>query len=207
MKTMFQKVVCAVMLTALFMPFSRAQEPSKQREAGITFSSLNSFGITYRFGNEKAMWRINSLIADYTNSESENSDQKRTLLNVDAVVSFGREYRTQLTDRFDFRYGADVSFRFQLDRSELEDKTGTYSDPATSETLRYAPGINAVLGFNYAINDHFLVGAEFMPGIRYSIGTGTDRNFGDTEDTTTDLSDFSARLNSTSGMLSLVYRF
>lgn len=56
MKKLFVILLC---LSATLL--SEAQENPKQKEAGIIFNNLDNFGLTYKIGNNKALWRFNTL--------------------------------------------------------------------------------------------------------------------------------------------------
>jgi hypothetical protein len=39
-----------------------AQEPVKQREIGLAFRNLHEFGLTFKTGNDKSLWRFNAVL-------------------------------------------------------------------------------------------------------------------------------------------------
>ena len=52
-----------LLIAIAFLGFSTfAQEKTKVRtkEVGLTFYNFDGFGLTYRIGKEKAMWRFNT---------------------------------------------------------------------------------------------------------------------------------------------------
>jgi len=54
-----------------------AQEKTKQKEVGITFSNLNDFGLSYKFGNSNSVWRINTLFTSGSNIDRTNNNLEK----------------------------------------------------------------------------------------------------------------------------------
>jgi hypothetical protein len=51
-----------LILFALSYAFiGNAQETVKQQEVGLVFRSLNNFGLTYKVGTKKSLWRYQAL--------------------------------------------------------------------------------------------------------------------------------------------------
>ncbi len=89
-----------------------AQEKTKQKEIGISFKSLNNFGMTYKIGNEKSLWRFNTLLMSGSNI-NEFSDSVETQRNrIGFDIMLGKEYRKSIGENLELRYGADISFWF-----------------------------------------------------------------------------------------------
>ena len=66
----------AFLIVALVsVPFiMKAQDKIRVNEVGLSFSGLNSFGLTYRVGNEKSLWRFNAFdIGAGKHAEKEDS--------------------------------------------------------------------------------------------------------------------------------------
>lgn len=99
---------------------SLAQGEKNVQEIGFLFSNGDSYGLTYRFGTEHSLWRINlvSLSGNQTNTlgDSTYSDRKNAGFNLD----FGKEYRKSLSNKFDLRYGADLMFSYSKTYSDAE---------------------------------------------------------------------------------------
>ena len=187
--------------------FTMAQENVKQKEVGVVFSSLNQFGLTYKTGNDKSMWRFNTLFLsgskmDYTGDNYENS-QSTTGFG----VKIGKEYRVKTAERLEFRYGADLSFNYSYNKYFEENKAQGYG--RMREETRYSPGVNLVLGLNYLISENLILGAEALPYFTYTFGTSNEQETfpiisGNIE---RDISGFNYGLSTSSVLLSLVYRF
>ncbi|MCP4522537.1 MAG: outer membrane beta-barrel protein [Cytophagales bacterium] len=184
-------------------------EMSRQQELGLTTSNFDSFGLTYRIGTQKSLWRFNTLLFSSNNSDYEYKDDNRetTANSFNTTLSIGKEYRKQINDKFDLRFGADLSFGYLYRKSNIND-TDNSSEIIDKETL-YTPGINFVLGANYSINKNIIVGAEILPGIYYT--TGKEETIYSDEETessnTVNISRLNYRLSNSSLRLSLAYRF
>jgi len=70
-------------LTALSMSFFlMAQGQSKQKEIGLVFNNLNNFGLTFRTGTEKALWRFNTLYLSGNNmTQTADSSETKNISN------------------------------------------------------------------------------------------------------------------------------
>lgn len=185
-----KKLLTIFMILAMPL-FILAQENTKQKEVGLTFSSLDNFGFTYKVGTEKAMWRFGTM---YTNGQFVTIDETKPTNTFSLGLSFGKEYRKKVAEKLEFRYGGDISMS----------STFRKYNETNSSTLGLSPGINAVVGLNYIINDHLVFGAELLPGISYNYSNQkTDNNGIITSNTYNALS---YNFSTNSAKLSLVYR-
>ena len=193
----------ALLSTAILMAlFSFAQNKSHQTEAGIVFSSLNSFGLAVKTGTDKGLWRFTALslsgLKDVSNSDS--VDIKN--VNLGFQVKVGREWRTKITKTFEFRYGLDLSFSYSHSKNVRDDKSVNQSyGGGTVKSDSYIPGVNLVLGFNYVFEKVIVLGFEAMPFFNYTTGSSTD------EYPKNKISNFSYGISSSSLLLSISYRF
>lgn len=198
-----------LILLSLFMSYTlMAQEPVKQKEIGLVFSNVNNFGLTYKTGTEKSLWRFNALFINGNNIETTADSLVDKRSNMRFGVRIGKEFRKKLTDKLALRYGVDVSFSYGQSKQEYDYKTANDID-WKSERTTYEPGINLVFGLNYEFSDHFVIGVELLPGFSYTTGTSIDKNYyssGD-EDLESDISGFKYGLSNTSAIISLSYRF
>jgi hypothetical protein len=196
-------------LIALSMSFFvMAQEKTKQKEVGLVFSSFDNFGLTFRTGTNKSLWRFNTLLIS-GNNQTKNGDNSEEIYNsIGFDIRVGKEYRKNIVENLELRYGADLSFSFNYLKHDDNDKSGN-NDHRVSESTRYQPGIYAVFGLNYAINDKFVIGAELLPGFSYSIEKTTSKTIYDNgiKKVKSDISGFHYGLSSSSALLSVVYRF
>jgi hypothetical protein len=175
----------------------KAQETMKQKEAGLIFNSLNNFGLTYKTGTNKSLWRFNTLFIN-------GNERKHTLDTVENVFStlgfglkIGKEFRKKIIPKFELRYGVDLSFAYS--------KYKNTQDDSESKSVTYKPGINLVFGLNYVIGENLVIGAELLPEFAYITGNITNKNNG--EEKKTDIKGFEYGLSNTSAMLTIAYRF
>ena len=196
-----------LMLTAILMAlFASAQDNSKQQEAGIVFSSLNNFGLTYKIGTEKGLWRFTTLYLSGNNNKTSYDSVDNKHFSTGFGLKVGREWRSKLTHTFEFRYGFDLAFSYSHSKDVVDDKSVLQSyNGGTLKSDSYTPGVNFVLGFNYVFQKVIVLGFEAMPYFNFTTGTSSQENYGIT--TKSKSSEFSYGLNSTSLMLSISYRF
>jgi hypothetical protein len=184
-----------------------AQQTEKQKEIGLVFSGLNNFGLTFKAGTTKSLWRFNTLIIS-GNSMDQTLDSSVSKSNsMGFGITLGKEYRKEIVKNLELRYGADLSFTYTKSKSDYNDKTIADND-RVNEQITYKPGINLVFGFNYVLNDNFVIGAELLPAFYYSTGTIEQKysTANQTNDMKGDISGFNYGISNTSLLLSLVYR-
>ncbi len=188
-----------ILLIALTLStFVMAQEKTtKLKEVGLTFRNLDQFGFSYKVGTSNELWRFNALSFSGGSGDYEEGDYNKDNKNFDFSFSVGKEYRKLIAKNMEFRYGADLSFGYSYDK-------GSSVSGRERKRKNYSPGINMVLGVNYIINDHIILGAEIMPSIVYSFNKSTTN---DGEKTTYKDNHFRYGFDSSSVLLSLAYRF
>lgn len=185
-----------------------AQEKVKQKEVGLVFGNLNNFGLTYRTGTTKSLWRFNTLIIKGNNQESKADSLVTKQSSMGFGLSIGREWRKIIVEKLEFRFGADLAFDFNSSKTEIDDKAVLDRDELDKRTT-YSPGVNLVFGLNYQLNNNFIIGAELLPTFRYVTGTSTlDRkNSSYYNNIESDISGYSYGIQNTSALLSIVYRY
>ncbi|MCU0417513.1 MAG: hypothetical protein MUE33_10060 [Cytophagaceae bacterium] len=101
-------IILSLLLPSLLM----AQEKIKQKEIGLVFSSLDRFGLTYRVGNQKTLWRFSTLalLGDQLNKEKDSLYQN--VENYGVLLGFGKEYRKALVEKVELRYGMGLFFNY-----------------------------------------------------------------------------------------------
>ncbi len=187
------------------LPFlSQAQESaSKQKEVGLTFSSLNNFGLTFRTGSEKALWRFQTLIGTGNNQSEQLANGEEVRNQFNTAIGIGREMRKPVTDKLTARYGVDVAFNHNSFSIETTDLQGDLT--ALDETTQNGFGANLVLGFNYALSDNLLLGAELLPHVTFYKDTQKSLDPVTSEIDETDIDRVSYGMSNQSARLSLVY--
>lgn len=198
-----------VVLLCLSMSYTlMAQETVKQKEIGLAFSNLNNFGLTYKTGTDKSLWRFNTLFISGNNTETTSDSLIDKLSSNGFGIKIGKEYRKVLVDNLELRFGADLSFSYNQTKDNYEDKTINNYDWKMERTT-YQPGINLVFGLNYVFNDNLVLGAEILPYFSYNTGTEVSNGYYNSSDVErkSDISGFSYGLSNSSALLSLAYRF
>ncbi len=182
-----------------------AQETVKQKEIGLVFSNLDNFGLTFKTGTDKSLWRFNALFISGSNMGSTFDSVVNTQSNLGFGFKMGKEYRKVLANNLELRYGADLSFSYGHSKSERDDTKVNDFDRLDVNTS-YSPGINLVFGFNYKLSDNFVLGAELLPSFSY-YRNATTYYTNNVEEHKTEYSGFNYGLSNTSVLLSLAYRF
>ncbi|NMM50676.1 hypothetical protein HH304_19860 [Flammeovirgaceae bacterium KN852] len=177
-----------------------AQESVKQKEIGLVFSNLDNFGFTYRTGTNKSLWRFNSLFISGINQKTSNDNNDDSNSRIGFGVSVGKEFRKNIVEKLDLRYGADLSFGY----SKLKTEHHLYNN--STKMINYCTGINFIVGFNYLLGDDFLIGAEILPGVSYSKGK-TENHNSDEPVSINKSSSFYYGISNSSVQFSLVYKW
>jgi len=185
-----------------------AQETVKQKEIGLVFSNLNNFGLTYKTGTNKSLWRFTTLFITGSNINNPEDSLIYNDGNTGFGVGIGTEYRKNIAHHLEMRYGADLSFKYAQALHGINDKSIRNRDILNKRTT-YRPGINLVFGFNYIIKENIVIGAELLPGFSYITGTEVEKHpwINNGEEVEKNISGYSYGLSNTSVLLSLSYRF
>ncbi len=185
--------------------FAQESPPSHYKQFGFNFSSLNSFGLHFKTGNEKTLFRLNLLALDL----GQNSEWGRPQDSIDLKSSSfgcgiraGFEKHIPVVARFDFIWGIEAGINMNYQKMKQH---GIYYNDYETTSWGVAPLIDVVLGATYTISDHLVFGAEITPGIRYSFGK-TKSTYPNKTIETTD-SDFFFGFTNNWANLSVAYRF
>lgn len=197
LKTLLMAMLCLFVGNIL-----TAQENAKQREVGLTFYNLEDFGITFKTGTNKSLWRFSTL--SFSGSNHFYDDLSSANARFGFGFRVGKEYRKNIAENFELRYGADLLFQYR--NSKFSDDI---SDPDNKSIRKdYLPGINLVLGFNYVFNDKIVLGAEFLPRLVFSHQTFVrNDSINNNEEIKNSLYSIQYGFSSDSVLLSLAYRF
>ncbi len=204
------------LLFCLSLPFlASAQEAtkplkeSKQKEIGVVFRDFDNFGLTYRTGTEKSLWRFNTLVIRGGSNEYLNDAFETITNNMGFRLGVGKEWRKEIVKNFELRYGADLAFNYLHSKTERDGQSANnYDFGYFYERTSYGPGVRFVFGFNYVIQDKLVLGAEVLPGFSYYTGQRVEeRANSDEYDIKSDISGFSYGLSNSSVLLSALYRF
>lgn len=151
-----------LILTFILLNGLYSQEKNTLKEVGIYFSSFDAFGVRYKFGNEKRMFRLTAMslnIGRYNNTDANGSRQELT--NVGVGLRAGVEFPVYITDNLMFYYGGELSGTY----NHAKNVTSPYNTNVTNATQA---GVGFVLGLSHRINSNILLSAEIVPGLFYS---------------------------------------
>jgi hypothetical protein len=185
--------------------YAQETKPTRIHQVGINFSSLNSFGIHYKTGSDKTLFRVSlvsvNMVMNHSWGREEDSiDQKSN--NIGAGFMLGFEKRIPVINNLDFLWGLEVGCNYYFHKN---DYNSSYPDPEQSEWY-VTPGVYLVLGASYTVKEHFVFGAEITPGIWSRFGKQTIKSNGETVYERTS-NDFGFGFNNNSASLSIAYRF
>lgn len=146
-----------------------AQEKTKRHEIGLSMSDFNSFGVVYRFGNEKSLWRIATLNTFIRRRETTSDISITEDKDTSFGLRIGKEFRQKIDEKNQFRWGFDVSYSYLKDQRDFRSLTLSNLD-RTRRFTENVVGLHAVLGMNFSIGDRLLLGVELLPAFRYEFG-------------------------------------
>jgi len=170
MKTIVLFLLCSLCTT--FLNAQTEMSNTKKREVALTINKLNEYGLSYKFGNEKALWRLNAFWANNRSSIFESDDRFTKSTRGAYSLSFGRDWIKPLSEKLEFRYGAALSAGYNFSKSEQDDLE-VIDEETISKNITFRPGVVGVLGFHYALNKFINIGAESTLSAGYSIGKTT----------------------------------
>ena len=170
--------------------FAQQEKPLHYYQVGINFSSLNSFGLDFKTGSEKTLFRMSLLSLNL----SQDASRGRTQDSIDIKnqsygfgVRFGFEKHVPVAPRFNFIWGLGLGGDYNYQKQNQE--TPYYYNNHDITTWSLTPQIFVIAGVTYTVGDHLVIGAEITPGIRYTYGltkVGKERTFAGTAYTTPD---------------------
>lgn len=138
----------------------------KHHELGITFSSLNSFGLKYKYGSEKNLFRLSVLSLNLSsNNKKTGTDDNQKTSGYGAGISLGWEHHFILTRAFQLYFGieAGASYSYSMD-------TYYHVVEFSQTTWSINPSLSVIFGAGYTLNKRFVFSAEIAPGVIYSYG-------------------------------------
>jgi len=186
--------------------FAQQEKPLHYYQVGIQFSSLNSFGLNFKTGNEKTLVRMTLLSLNMGQNSSEGRlqdsiDMKNSVYGAGFRVGF--EKHVPVFTHVNFIWGLEAGFNYNYQKQE-QDMSGVNNDYERS-AWSVTPALYLILGATYTLSDHLVIGAEITPGVQYSYGkTKIIINMITTEQTN---SGFNFSFSNNSASLSLAYRF
>ncbi len=203
---MKKTVLTFTLLFALISGASFAQQNPKTRihQVGINFSTLNSFGLHYKTGNEKTLLRLSFLSLNLGSSaewgKPEDSLDYKTQ-NYGAGFRLGFEKRVQVVSQLNFIWGLEAGLNYTYNKQSAEYPNSNF----TRTEWHMTPLVDVVIGLTYTIANHLVVGVEITPGIQYSFGKV--KNITETQTSENTTSSFGFGFNNNAAALSVAYRF
>ena len=192
------------LLTCFLFAFSFCYAQDVVIEVGLTFSSLDNFGLTYKRGTNSALWRFDGAYLSGGSSKHEGKGDASTIeqSSYGFHVGAGREFRKPIADDLQLRYGIGLALGY--DYSNLEENTVNTQYQIQSST--YTTTLKAIIGLNYVFKEKIVFGAEVLPGIYYQGGKTRNKQWNNDFTTERNISGFGASFSSSSAMLTLAYR-
>ncbi len=145
------KKLC-LLLPILLLTYSTFAQ--KSQELGVTFSSLNNFGIVYKKQLKKETRYLRLSGANFNLSIVDVRN-----FSIGAGVAIGWENRKAINEKFNFIHGADVGMKFNFNEVS-DDFIGVIST-----------SFGYILGVQYRLNDNFYINLETIPKIGFSMVT------------------------------------
>ncbi len=206
---------CIFLFTALFMIasyslFAQQETHPHVYQAGLSFSSHNNFGLNFKTGNERTLFRVTLLSA----SMGLSSDHGRTQDSIDIKTSsagagfrIGFEKHIPVYHSFHFIWGLEAGGSYSYNKMK-QDMSGTIND-YESATWKITPMADLVLGLTYTLSDHLVLGVEIAPSLQYSFGKvkTTNNGSGSPIETVKSTSSVSFGFYNNPTTLTLAYRF
>jgi hypothetical protein len=171
-----KKILSLLIISLIVSIAISAQESSsKVKELGTYTAGFNSFGIRYKSGTDKSLFRLSiSPFSAFLKKEKSNSESTDHYNNYEFGFNLGFEKRKSLYPNLSFCIGSD--FLNSLSYYNSQNEGSDYK----SNNWSLSTGIGLVLGFNYKINEVICLSAEAVPSILY-VYSHSKTNYGSTE--------------------------
>ena len=183
------------------------QENPKINEVGISLQSLNSFGVTYKYGTTNGLIRFQGLGINGDDYEYENLQDSLKISSKGFSISIraGYEWRSTVADKIELRYGGDLFYGYSIHKDNSEYQYSSYT--SQFENTGHSYGLGGVLGANYLFTNNLFIGIEIMP----SISKQNNKNIFSDSDTNemreATRSNINYELNLNNALLTLGFRF
>jgi len=195
------KHILPILALLVVANMATAQDVPRQKEIGITFANLDNFGLTYRLGHSKAMWRFSSLLISGADRKYVRDSTTSNNNNFGFNVGAGREWRKESAKSLELRIGSALYYGYAKSKS---------AGPTQSfESTEHRYGVNLILGLNYLIKEHLVLGVELLPALNYFTdkSLSSSSNGGFSNETIEESSGIEYGISNTSARLSILYRF
>ena len=148
----------------------------KETELGVRMSDFNDFGFIYKKGKSQEIYRR-------IRASAFNFSYIGSTAQIGLQTAIGKEKRSLIGERLQFIQGPELALAI----SYFSEGTFTYSASngffsGVSEievsgggsTFFVSPAIGYVLGFQYEINDKFLLSLETIPSLQFILFSGIE---------------------------------
>jgi hypothetical protein len=167
-----KKLSILFVLTFVLLNSVYSQEKNTSREIGLHFNNFDSFGIRYKFGNEKRIFRLTGISLN-TRSISQNRNITNEPIsdntNFGVRLNFGVEYPIKIADNLNFFYGGELSGAYSHNKIE-------FTNNNSNKLNVYSAGIGFILGFSHNIKSNILLSAEIIPSFVYTNSENDENN-------------------------------
>ena len=153
------------------------QAPQEQQglkrvyEFGLKFINLNNFGIGFKIGNQKTLYRLSILALNFNTGKGSGSildtASSPKTQNYGAGLRLGLEKRIVLAKNFYLLLGSDIGIAYN--HNKMDWNVTKYPD-SKLVSWELAPAIYIVTGLSYQVGEHFIITAEFSPSFEYDFG-------------------------------------
>jgi hypothetical protein len=173
-----KKPICLLIAFALITFAAKAQEvSSKTREIGFNLSG-SQFGVRYKTGNEKTLFRVTLLSLDGSSQWGDSQSSSSSNHQQGIGFNIGFEKRKPIGDNISFYLGSDLLTSFDSYQSKIESTGDRYKNSTLSA------GLGFVMGVNFKLTDRINISTEVVPSVVYSKRKSeSETQFGDTEST------------------------
>ncbi|MFZ4521301.1 MAG: hypothetical protein ACOYNC_06320 [Bacteroidales bacterium] len=197
-------IIGTILLILLTISVYSQDAPHRYSQAGINFTTLNSFGLHFKTGGEKTLLRLSMLTLDlgaggHWGKPEDSLDIKDQSFGLGFRVGFEKQVR--IVEKFDFIWGVEIGANFNYQKHKVESVSNSYE----SYDWAITPLVDVIIGATYTIAGHLVLGAEITPGIRYSVGKTINKTNSQNLEQTNSVFNFGFDSNSAS--LSVAYRF
>lgn len=197
-------LLISVILLSGNIIFSQEATPLRKHEIGLTFSSLNSFGLVYKTGRKSTLFRLGMLALNLDNihgygREQDSLDRKSSGYGIGLKAGF--EKRIMMVKNLDFVIGLDAGCNYNHSKSKEEGRYYTTTNTIWSVTS----ALYCVIGAAYTVKERLVISAEIYPAISYIYGKSKSETYQPDMEVTTSRIAFG--FTNTAASLTFAYRF
>lgn len=153
---------CLLVFSCLIITLtSFGQKKSPIHEVGLSVNTGLNFGLFYKTGSEKSLFRLQTLFLNGMHHARPNGINTN---NYGFGISLGSEFRQNIAENLFLFYGFGAGVRYT---GQNFVNNGTIEQYETT----FSPTINLVVGVNYVLKDRWVFAVEALPYLRYDIIT------------------------------------